>query len=143
MKRAFLLLVFIIVLALITSFYQKTELVHQHEHSSERHKGDARAQTQNTHSEHKGTQHEGHDHQHGSSNADSQPTSSVPLDPEIREALKKQLLLEGPMQTITRPDGRIELPSNGRTTQMPVAIQHPDGTIEIKEYSVVPKEESQ
>ncbi|EAT12182.1 hypothetical protein HF888_05205 [Bermanella marisrubri] len=141
MKRAFLLLVFILVLALITSFYQKTELVHQHDHAPQ-HQSEASQKQQQA--PHPNDNHDGHDHQHGSHKTDDpQATSYVPLDPEIREALKQQLLLEGAMETQTLPDGRVVLPSNGRTTQMPVAIQHPDGTIEIREYSVVPKEEKQ
>lgn len=61
------------------------------------------------------------------------------LSPEMQQAVKDSLLLEGPMKAHKRPDGTIVLPSNGRFTQMPVAVQMPDGSIQIREYSVVPK----
>ncbi len=61
------------------------------------------------------------------------------LSPEMQKALKDSLLLEGPKETYTRPDGSVVLPSNGRFTQMPVAVQMPDGTIKIQEYSNIPK----
>jgi len=61
------------------------------------------------------------------------------LSPEMQKALKDSLLLEGPKETYIRPDGSIVLPSNGRFTQMPVAVQMPDGTIKIQEYSNIPK----
>ena len=61
------------------------------------------------------------------------------LSPEMQQALKDKLLLEGPMETYQRPDGVIVLPSNGRFTQMPVAVQMPDGSIQIREYSTLPQ----
>jgi len=61
------------------------------------------------------------------------------LSPEMQKALKDSLLLEGPRETYTRADGSVVLPSNGRFTQMPVAVQMPDGTIKIQEYSNIPK----
>ena len=60
------------------------------------------------------------------------------LAPEVQQALKDSLLLEGPMEVIYQPDGSIKLPSNGRVTQMPVAVQMPDGSIEVREYSNIP-----
>jgi len=63
------------------------------------------------------------------------------MSPEMQQALKDSLLLEGPMETITHPDGKIELPANGRFTQMPVAVEMPDGSIEIREYSQIPKKQ--
>lgn len=93
--------------------------------------------------------HDGHDHTNTSSNTASQQAplqngkTGNPhfdqLSPEMQQAVKDSLLLEGPMETHTRPDGTIVLPSNGRFTQMPVAVEMPDGTIQIREYSVVPK----
>jgi hypothetical protein len=68
---------------------------------------------------------------------------TVELTPEMKEALRKVLFQHGPKTTITHPDGTIELPMNGRYTQMPVAIQKPDGTIEIREYSVVPENKNE
>lgn len=67
----------------------------------------------------------------------------VELSPEMKEALRKVLFQHGPKTTITHPDGTIEMPMNGRYTQMPVAIQKPDGTIEIREYSVVPENKNE
>lgn len=77
----------------------------------------------------------------------AQPESAadeqVELSPEMKEALRKVLFQHGPKTTITHPDGTIEMPMNGRYTQMPVAIQKPDGTIEIREYSVVPENKNE
>jgi len=61
------------------------------------------------------------------------------MSPEVKEALKNSLLLENPVEEIIRPDGITEIRSNGRFSQMPVAVQMPDGTIQIREYSEVPK----
>lgn len=93
--------------------------------------------------------HDGHEHADDSSNAAAQqdpvPESKTgnphfdQLTPEMQQAVKDSLLLEGPMETHTRPDGITVLPANGRFTQMPVAVEMPDGTIEIREYSVIPK----
>lgn len=93
--------------------------------------------------------HEGHDHTDTNSDSAVQQ-DQIPegktgnphfdqLTPEMQQAVKDSLLLEGPMETHTRPDGTIVLPANGRFTQMPVAVEMPDGTIQIREYSVVPK----
>lgn len=60
------------------------------------------------------------------------------LSPEMKQAIKDKLLLHGPMEVIQHPDGSFELPSNGRFTQMPVAVQMPDGSIQIREYSHIP-----
>lgn len=93
-----------------------------------------------------------HDHDSHSNTAANAAASAQPpaqgktgnphfdrLTPEMQQAVKDSLLLEGPMKTHKRPDGTIVLPSNGRFTQMPVAVQMPDGSIQIREYSVVPK----
>jgi hypothetical protein len=61
------------------------------------------------------------------------------MSPSMQKALKDSLLLEGPKKSYTRADGTVVLPSNGRFTQMPVAVQMPDGTIKIQEYSNIPK----
>lgn len=60
------------------------------------------------------------------------------LSPEMKQAIKDKLLLHGPMEVIHHSDGSFELPSNGRFTQMPVAVQMPDGSIQIREYSYIP-----
>ncbi|MFY0700303.1 MAG: hypothetical protein JXR04_05740 [Bermanella sp.] len=94
--------------------------------------------------------HDKHDHaQTSSANQQSIPTKGKTgnphfdqLSPEMQQAVKDSLLLEGPMETHTRADGTIVLPANGRFTQMPVAVEMPDGSIEIREYSVVPKASS-
>ena len=93
-----------------------------------------------------------HDHASHQSQAKTNPsnpqqtTTGNPhfdqLTPEMQQAVKDSLLLEGPMRTYKRKDGAIVLPANGRFTQMPVAVEMPDGSIEIREYSVVPKTNS-
>ncbi|OUS41288.1 hypothetical protein A9R00_01695 [Oleispira antarctica] len=70
--------------------------------------------------------------------ADKVPRHQDMLSEEMKQAIRDKLLFHGPMEVITHPDGRIELPSNGRFTQMPVAVEMPDGTIQIKEYSSLP-----
>jgi len=61
------------------------------------------------------------------------------LSPEMQQALKDSLLLENSTETMEGESGTIILPAKGRFTQMPVAVQMPDGTIEIREYSNIPK----
>jgi hypothetical protein len=61
------------------------------------------------------------------------------LTEEMKQAIRDKLLFHGSMEVIEHPDGSIELPSNGRFTQMPVAVEMPDGTIQIKEYSTLPE----
>lgn len=61
------------------------------------------------------------------------------LTDEMKQAIRDKLLFHGKMEVIQHPDGRIELPSNGRFTQMPVAVEMPDGSIQIKEYSSLPE----
>ena len=94
-----------------------------------------------------------HDHDHSQDNSaaskNTQTTTVEPgktgnahfdqLTPEMQQALKDQLLLENPTTTQEGPNGAIILPSQGRFTQMPVAVQMPDGSIEIREYSSIPK----
>lgn len=61
------------------------------------------------------------------------------LSEEMKQSIRDKLFHHGPKDTIERDDGSIILPANGRFTQMPVAVQMPDGTIKIQEYSVLPK----
>lgn len=61
------------------------------------------------------------------------------MTPEMQQALKESLLLENPSTTIDGQNGTVILPSQGRFTQMPVAVQMPDGSIQIREYSEIPK----
>jgi hypothetical protein len=91
-------------------------------------------------------------HEHGSSKPVGSEASSngdIPegktgnphfdqLTPQMQQAVKDSLLLEGPMKTYKRADGAIVLPANGRFTQMPVAVEMPDGSIQIREYTVTP-----
>ena len=95
-----------------------------------------------------------HDHNHQTTgNASAQTSSLAPgktgnphfdqLTPEMQQALKDQLLLENPTTTTEGPNGAVILPSQGRFTQMPVAVQMPDGTIQIREYSSIPKPQYQ
>jgi len=60
------------------------------------------------------------------------------LSPEMRQALRDKLIHHGPKTVIYHDNGMISLPANGRFTQMPVAVEMPDGTIKIQEYSVLP-----
>lgn len=61
------------------------------------------------------------------------------LTDDMKQAIRDKLLFHGKMEVIQHPDGRIELPTNGRFTQMPVAVEMPDGSIQIKEYSSLPE----
>ena len=60
------------------------------------------------------------------------------LSPEMKQAVKDTLFHHGP-KTITKDSqGRIRMDHAGRYVNMPVAVRKADGTIEIKEYSVIP-----
>lgn len=74
-----------------------------------------------------------------SSNDDAMPRHQDMLTEDMKDAIREKLFFHGPKEVIKHPDGRIELPSNGRFTQMPVAVKMPDGTIQIKEYSSLPE----
>lgn len=80
--------------------------------------------------------HDHHDHDQAKAN---QPRHIDMLTEEMKQSIRDKLLQHGPMEVIHHPDGRIELPSNGRFTQMPVAVEMPDGSIVIKEYSELPQ----
>ncbi len=60
------------------------------------------------------------------------------LSPEMKQSLRETLLFNAPIETIKRPDGSVIMNTNGRVTHMPVAVQMPDGSIQIKEYSYIP-----
>lgn len=83
------------------------------------------------------------DHSATGAAAQTQADDTPELSPEMKESLRKMLFQHGPKTTTTHPDGTIEMPMNGRYTQMPVAIQKPDGTIVIREYSVVPENKNE
>jgi len=61
------------------------------------------------------------------------------LSDEMKQSIRDKLFHHGPKEIIERDDGTIILPSNGRYTQMPVAVEMPDGSIKIQEYSVLPE----
>ena len=61
------------------------------------------------------------------------------LSEEMKQAIRAQLFQHGEKRTISRPDGTVIMPSDGRFTQVPVAVEMPDGSIQIKEYSELPK----
>lgn len=60
------------------------------------------------------------------------------LSPEMKQSLRESLLFNAPIETIKRSDGSVIMNTNGRVTHMPVAVQMPDGSIQIKEYSYIP-----
>jgi hypothetical protein len=60
------------------------------------------------------------------------------LSPEMKQSLRETLLFNAPIETVERPDGSVIMNTNGRVTHMPVAVQMPDGSIQIKEYSYIP-----
>lgn len=75
----------------------------------------------------------------GGTAMDKMPRHQDMLSEEMKQAIRDKLFFHGPKEIIEHPDGRIELPSNGRFTQIPVAVKMPDGTIQIKEYSSFPE----
>ncbi|MFT6113711.1 MAG: hypothetical protein ACJA10_000644 [Oleispira sp.] len=79
-------------------------------------------------------------HSHGQVDMDNKVVRHEDmLSEEMKQAIRDKLLFHGSMDVIKHPDGSIELPSNGRFTQMPVAVEMPDGSIQIKEYSKLPE----
>ncbi|MFT7110039.1 MAG: hypothetical protein ACI843_001707 [Psychrobacter glaciei] len=63
------------------------------------------------------------------------------ISPEMREQIKSKLLFHAPIETIQRADGSVLMNPNGRSAQMPVAVQMPDGSIVVKEYSFIPEDD--
>lgn len=61
------------------------------------------------------------------------------LSPEIKQAIKEKLYHHNPKEAITDSSGGTLVPFNGKYTQMPVAVEMPDGSIQIREYSVIPE----
>ncbi len=61
------------------------------------------------------------------------------LSEEMKKSIRDKLLHHGPKEVIMNKDGSFDMPSIGRFTQMPVAVQMPDGSIKIQKYSVLPK----
>lgn len=71
---------------------------------------------------------------------DEMPRHQDMLSEEMKQAIRDQLILHGPKETFEKPDGTVVLPSEGRSTQVTVAVQMPDGTIQIREYSELPED---
>ena len=71
---------------------------------------------------------------------DKMPRHQDMLSEEMKQAIRDDLILHGPGKTFEKPDGTVVLPSGGRSTQVSVAVQMPDGTIQIREYSELPKD---
>ncbi|MFT6153992.1 MAG: hypothetical protein ACJA1X_001338 [Bermanella sp.] len=63
------------------------------------------------------------------------------ISPEMKEKIRNKLLFHAPIETIQKDDGLVLMNPNGRFTQMPVAVQMPDGSIVVKEYSYIPEGE--
>lgn len=63
------------------------------------------------------------------------------ISPEMKEQIKSKLLFHAPIETIQRADGSVLMIPNGRSAQMPVAVQMPDGSIVVKEYSYIPEDD--
>jgi len=61
------------------------------------------------------------------------------LSEEMKQSIRDKLFFHGPMDTQQLENGVTIMPANGRFIQMPVAVQMPDGSIKIQEYSVLPK----
>jgi hypothetical protein len=71
---------------------------------------------------------------------DKVPRHQDMLNEEMKQAIRDDLILHGPQETFEKPDGTVVLPSSGRSTQVSVAVQMPDGSIQIREYSELPKD---
>jgi len=64
------------------------------------------------------------------------------LSEEMKQSIRDKLISHGPINETLRDDGLYEVRANGRFTQMPVAVQMPDGSIKIQEYSVIPEKKA-
>jgi len=74
------------------------------------------------------------------SNQGSKPVRHIDmLSEEMKQSIRDKLFFHGPMDTQQLENGVTIMPANGRFIQMPVAVQMPDGSIKIQEYSVLPK----
>lgn len=80
--------------------------------------------------------HDHHDHDQDKAN---QPRHVDMLTEEMKQSIREQLFHHGPKRTVQMPDGTVIMPHEGRVTQMPVAVEMPDGSIVIKEYSELPQ----
>lgn len=85
------------------------------------------------------------EHNHGQADehqaeGDKMPRHQDMLSEEMKQAIRDQLILHGPKKTFEKNDGTVVFPSGGRSTQVTVAVQMPDGTIQIREYSELPED---
>lgn len=85
------------------------------------------------------------EHNHGQADehqaeGDKMPRHQDMLSEEMKQAIRNQLILHGPKKTFEKNDGTVVFPSGGRSTQVTVAVQMPDGTIQIREYSELPED---
>ncbi len=84
--------------------------------------------------------HDQHNHGHAEPVGPAdQPRHVDMLSPEMKQAIRDQLFHHGPKKTVQLPNGMVIMPHEGRVTQMPVAVEMPDGTIQIKEYAELPE----
>lgn len=147
MNKAFIAFAIIGLALLLVTFRPLEVSVHNSEAT-------ATQPTAEAHQDHLGHSHDvsndlskdaSHDHQDTdpeSAEAGSGKTGNPHFDqlsPSVKKALKNSLLLENDTKTFTNPDGGVVLPTQGRSTQVTVAVQMPDGSIQIREYSNLPK----
>ena len=106
--------------------------------------GDHHLHPQGTKVANKPSDHDGHQHSHG--NFDDASTNQIQhidmLTLEMKQSLRDQLIQHGSRETFTKADGTVVLPADGRATQVSVAVQMPDGSIQIREYSEIPDGDS-
>lgn len=77
---------------------------------------------------------------HNENQVNTSPAEKSHLDhlsPEMKQAIKDKLFHHGPKHITKDSQGRIHMDHAGRYVNMPVAVRKDDGTIEIKEYSVI------
>lgn len=80
-----------------------------------------------------------HDQKLDATAGGDQPRHIDMLSDEMKQSIRGQLLQHGPKKTFTKPDGTVVLPASGRATQVSVAVQMPDGSIQIREYTELPE----
>jgi hypothetical protein len=139
------LLVCIAIFIIAVAFYQQPEVVNPMGATSTDVSSENKASASTVHAE------AAHDHKSESlkSNASKQPLSTDQssashldqISPDMKEKIKSKLLFHAPIETIQRADGSVLMNPNGRSAQMPVAVQMPDGSIVVKEYSYIPEDD--
>jgi hypothetical protein len=61
------------------------------------------------------------------------------LSPKMKQAIRNKLYHHNTKEAVIDNSGGTLVPMNGKYVQIPVAVQMPDGSIEIKEYSYIPE----